>query len=65
MTRKDYIRIAALLQSTRNLNTGDKSDHVEQFILNIENGMCAAFYEDNNRFDEDRFRAAANYKGES
>ena len=59
MTRKDYIVIAAILQSSRVLNTGDNSGLVEHFIGNIENGLVAHFECDNPRFDEDKFRAAA------
>ena len=53
MTRKDYIKIAAALQETRQQNGG---------LVSLEKKLVRIFEDDNPKFDAERFLAAANYR---
>ena len=53
MTRKDYIKIADALARTRNENGG---------LVSLENKLIKIFEQDNVKFDEAKFRQAANLR---
>ena len=64
MTKKDYIKIAKILQEERLQAREHSSDdkyitHVT-VIDNLTLELCSLFEDDNPRFDADRFKAAVN-----
>ena len=67
MTKKDYIKIAKILQEERlqarehsYRSTDDRYITHVTVVDNITLQLCSLFEDDNPRFDADRFKAAVN-----
>ena len=58
MTKKDYKAIADILAGHRNYSPRQENEAITQEIEIIVSDLCLYFREDNNRFDEVKFRKA-------
>lgn len=61
MTKKDYIKFAALLKDLRTdlSNTDDRTINPGGMLDRVESDMVRIFKQDNPNFDEDRFFRAS------
>jgi len=58
MTKKDYKAIADILAGHRNYPPRQENEAITQEIKIIVSDLCLYFREDNNRFNEVKFRKA-------
>ena len=56
MTKKDYIKIADVLNTGMYMASNVKASEI--IVDHITEELCRLFKEDNSRFDEDRFKSA-------
>jgi hypothetical protein len=61
MTKKDYVKIAAVIKTNSGLETylSDETNRIyKQAASDIASDLAVVFQSDNNRFDQDRFLEA-------
>jgi len=64
MTKKDYIKFAGMLKTEREMaKAAACCNAVFVTLSGVEDALVSIFYEDNPRFDEARFRLAADVPG--
>ena len=53
MTKKDYIKIAAVIKGARHYDV-----NADEMLSEVASNLATMFYQDNDRFDQDRFLKA-------